>query len=64
VTVLKLMASKAARKFQVALGTAAATWATLWILDGDMTRDDILATVLAFLGALGVFAAPNKPAQS
>lgn len=63
-TVFKLMASKAARKFQVALGTAAATAVTRWAIDGHMTGGDVAATILAFLGAFGVFAARNRPAKS
>ena len=61
---LKVMASKAARKFQYALGTAAVTAATLWITNGQMSRDDIAATVVAFIGALGVYATSNKPKEN
>jgi hypothetical protein len=57
------MFSAAARKFQIALGAAVATGAALWIADGNFSRDDIVATVIAFLGALGVYVKSNKPQE-
>ena len=57
---LKVMASKAARKFQIALAAAVGTAASLWIPDGQLSREEIVAVVVAFLGALGVYVKSNK----
>jgi hypothetical protein len=57
----KTMLSAAARKFQVALGAALATAASLWIPDGHLSNEEIVAVIIAFLGALGVYVKANKP---
>lgn len=50
---------KAIRKFLVAVSAAIAVLATVWA-DGAVTGTEWLEVALAFLGALGVYAVPNR----
>lgn len=49
-------------KFITAI-VAALTVLGTQIADNDLSRADVIAVIAAFLGALGVYAIPNKPAQ-
>jgi len=49
-------------KFLTALGAAAAVAATA-VADGSVTSTEVWGIVLAFVGALGVYAVPNTPKQ-
>jgi len=49
-------------KFITAL-VAALTVLGTQIVDNDLSKADIITVIVAFLGALGVYAVPNKPAQ-
>lgn len=46
-------------KLWVALGAGLGVLATNWS-DGHMTASEWVAMAIAFVGALGVYAAPNK----
>lgn len=48
------------RKALTALAAAAVTGAAL-VADGDLSTTDKWAIAFAFVGALGVYAVPNKP---
>lgn len=48
-------------KFWVALGAALGVLAT-GVADGHMTASECVAVAIAFVGAMGVVAVPNKPA--
>lgn len=52
----------AAHKFHVAL-VATVGVAIPLVVDGDVSEKDIIAIVVAFVGALGVFAVKNEPPQ-
>lgn len=47
-------------KFWTAL-VAAAGVAAATLGDGDFSSNDVIAIVAAFIGAVGVYAVPNKP---
>jgi hypothetical protein len=57
-TFLKLFTE--ARKFGVALATGLAAVVSTGALDGDALKT--VVAVIAFLGSIGVYAIPNKPA--
>lgn len=51
------------RKAIVAVGVALGQLATV-TADGDLTTNEAIVVVLAFLGALGVYQATNTPAAA